>query len=173
MWQRLILYDWNLILISVFLLRVLMVSGSVFSQEFKLNSNFTSIKVRIWSSSHNTDTPYPSLLRDPLLTIRAHLIRPYSGVLFSQSRHTLSVLTPGSSSHNTDTPYTSLLRDPFFSGNRNKGKGNGAGPAWESQSRCFADKFGKPYTHSFGTDTQHDYSQRNCRTMLSIIIKLE
>ena len=54
-------------------------------------------------------------------------------------------------------------------GNRNKGKGNGAGLAWESQSHCFADKFGKPYTHSFGTDTQ----QRNCRTMFSIIIKLE
>ena len=61
------------------------------------------------------------------------------------------------------------------SGNRNKGKGNGAGLSWESQSHCFADKFGKPYTHSFGTDTQHDYSQGNCRTMLSlpIIIKLE
>jgi len=28
-------------------------------------------------------------------------------------------------------------------------------------------------THSFGTDTQHDYSQGSCRTMLSIIIKLE
>ena len=52
-------------------------------------------------------------------------------------------------------------------------KGNGAGLAWESQSHCFADKFGKPYTHSFGTDTQHDYSQGNCRIMLSIMIKLE
>ena len=52
-------------------------------------------------------------------------------------------------------------------------KGNGAGLAWESQSHCFADKFGKPYTHSYGTDTQHDYSQGSCRTMLSIIIKLE
>jgi len=40
-------------------------------------------------------------------------------------------------------------------GIRIKDKGNGAGPAWES------------------TDTQHDYSQGNCRTMLSIIIKLE
>jgi len=59
-------------------------------------------------------------------------------------------------------------------GCRNKGKGNGAGLAWESQSHCFADKFGIPYTHSFGTDTQHDYcSQGNCRTMLSIIFKLE
>ena len=58
-------------------------------------------------------------------------------------------------------------------GNRNKGKGNGAGLEWESQSHCFADKFGKPYTHSFGTDTQHDYRQGNCRTMFSIIIKLE
>jgi len=58
-------------------------------------------------------------------------------------------------------------------GNKNKGKGNGAGLALESQSHCFADKFGKLYTHSFGTDTQHDYSQGNCRTILSIIIKLE
>jgi len=40
-------------------------------------------------------------------------------------------------------------------GIRIKDKGNGAGPAWES------------------TYTQHDYSQGNCRTMLSIIIKLE
>ena len=47
----------------------------------------------------------------------------------------------------------------LYPGNRNKGKGNGAGLAWESQSHCFEDKFGKPYTHSFGTDTQHDYSQ--------------
>ena len=28
-------------------------------------------------------------------------------------------------------------------------------------------------THSFGTDIQHDYSQGSCRTMSSIIIKLE
>ena len=54
-----------------------------------------------------------------------------------------------------------------------KGKGNGAGLAWESESHCFADQYGNPYTYSFGTDTQHDYSQGNCRTMLSIIIKLE
>ena len=51
--------------------------------------------------------------------------------------------------------------------------GNGASLVWESQSHCFADKFGKPYTHSFGTDTQHDYCQGNCRTMLSIIVELE
>jgi len=31
----------------------------------------------------------------------------------------------------------------------------------------------KTNTHSFGADTQHDYSQGNCRTVLSIIIKLE
>ena len=43
-------------------------------------------------------------------------------------------------------------------GNRNKGKGNGAGLAWESQSHCFADKFGITHAHSFGTDTQHDYT---------------
>ena len=47
------------------------------------------------------------------------------------------------------------------SGNMNKGKGNGAGLAWESQSQCFADKFGITHAHSFGTDTQHDYSQGN------------
>ena len=41
----------------------------------------------------------------------------------------------------------------FKAGNRNKGKGNGAGLAWESQSHCFADEFGIPYMHSFGTDT--------------------
>ena len=58
-------------------------------------------------------------------------------------------------------------------GNRNKGKENGAGMAWESQSHCYADEFGIPYTHSFGTDSQHDYSQGNWRTMSSIIIKLE
>ena len=26
---------------------------------------------------------------------------------------------------------------------------------------CFADKFGITHAHSFGTDTQHDYSQGN------------
>ena len=52
-----------------------------------------------------------------------------------------------------------------------KGKKMAHGLAWESQSHCFADK--KPSTHSFGTDPQHDYSQGNCETMLSIIIKLE
>ena len=40
-----------------------------------------------------------------------------------------------------------------------KGKGNGAGLAWESQSHCFADEFVITHAHSFGTDTQHDYSQ--------------
>ena len=43
----------------------------------------------------------------------------------------------------------------------NKGKGNGTGLAWESQSHCFADKFGITHAHSFGTDTQHDYSKGN------------
>ena len=42
-----------------------------------------------------------------------------------------------------------------------KWKGNGAGLAWESQSHCFADKFGITHAHSFGTDTQHDYGQGN------------
>ena len=48
----------------------------------------------------------------------------------------------------------SCKRDEVFpTGNRNKRKGNGAGQSWESQSHCFADKFGKPYIHSFGTET--------------------
>jgi len=55
-------------------------------------------------------------------------------------------------------------------GNKNKGKGNGAGLAWESKSHCFADEFVIAHAHSFGADTQHDYSQGNCRTMSSIII---
>ena len=54
-----------------------------------------------------------------------------------------------------------------------KGKGNGAGLAWESQSHCFADELVITNAHSFGTDTQHDNSQGNWRTMSSIIIKLE
>jgi len=52
-------------------------------------------------------------------------------------------------------------------------EGNGAGLAWESQSHCFADEFGITHAHSFGTDTQHAYSQGNCRIMSSIIFKLE
>ena len=65
---------------------------------------------------------------------------------------------------------TTRILIPFFGwfpGNRNKGKGNGAGLAREIQSHCFADKFGITHAHSFGTDTQHDYSQGNCRTMSS------
>ena len=54
--------------------------------------------------------------------------------------------------------------------NRIKGKGNGAGLAWERQSHYFADEFGITHAHSFGTDTQHDYSQGNFRTMSSMII---
>ena len=46
------------------------------------------------------------------------------------------------------------------SGNRNKGKGNGTGLARESHSHCVADEFGIPYTHFFGTDTQHDQSRK-------------
>ena len=51
------------------------------------------------------------------------------------------------------------------SGNKNKGKGNGAGLAWGSQSHCFADELVIAHTNSFGTDTQHNYNQRSCRTM--------
>ena len=32
-----------------------------------------------------------------------------------------------------------------------------------------ADEFVITHAYSFGTDTQHDFSQENCRTMLSII----
>ena len=60
-----------------------------------------------------------------------------------------------------------------ISGNKNKGKGNGICLGWESQSHWFADEFVFTHAHFFVTDTQHDYSQGNCRTMLSIIIKLE
>ena len=44
---------------------------------------------------------------------------------------------------------------------------------WHEKASRFADEFGIPYTNSFGTDTQQDYSQGNCRTMSSIIIKPE
>jgi len=47
-------------------------------------------------------------------------------------------------------------------------KGNGTGLAWESLSHCFGDEFGITHAHSFGTDTQHDYSQGNWRLMSSI-----
>ena len=63
---------------------------------------------------------------------------------------------------------SSLSDNGMLPGNRNKGKGNGAGLAWESQSHCFADKFGNTHAHSFGTDTQHDYSQGHfCRVLIS------
>ena len=68
---------------------------------------------------------------------------------------------------------STLVEVRVRAGNRNKGKGNSAGLAWESQSHCFKDEFGIPYTHPFGIDTLHDYSQGNCRTMSSIINKLE
>ena len=58
-------------------------------------------------------------------------------------------------------------------GNKNKGKGNGAGLEWESQSHRFADGFIITHAHYFVTDTQHDYGLGNCRTMSSIMIKLE
>ena len=48
-----------------------------------------------------------------------------------------------------------------------------AGLAWESQSHCFADEFVITHATSFGADTQHNYIQGNCKTMSSIIIKLE
>ena len=38
--------------------------------------------------------------------------------------------------------YTKLNKT-LYPGNRNKGKGNGAGPARESQSHCFADQYSK------------------------------
>ena len=42
---------------------------------------------------------------------------------------------------------------PSGPGNRNKGKGNGAGLARESQSHCFADGFLIIHAHFFVTDT--------------------
>ena len=57
--------------------------------------------------------------------------------------------------------------------NKNEGKGNDADLAWESQSHCFASEFVITHAHSYGPDTQHEYSQGNCRPMSSIIIKLE
>ena len=46
-----------------------------------------------------------------------------------------------------------IMEKVLESGNRNKGKGNGAGLAWESHSHCFADEFGITHAHFFGTDT--------------------
>ena len=72
---------------------------------------------------------------------------------------------------NDDSPCRALTKVSVPQlGNKNKRKGNGAGLAWESQ--CFADEFVITHEHSFGTDTQHDYSQGNFRTMSLIIIKL-
>ena len=56
---------------------------------------------------------------------------------------------------------------------RNRNNGKKMALVWyeKSQSHCFADEFGIPYTHSLGRDTQHGCSQGNGRTMLSIINK--
>ena len=43
-------------------------------------------------------------------------------------------------SENADNLYRGNRTDP---GNRNKGKGNGAGPVRESQSHCLADQYSK------------------------------
>ena len=72
-----------------------------------------------------------------------------------------------------DYKYCNGLYINSLTGNKNKGNGYNAGLAWESHSHCFTDEFVITHVHSFGTDTQHDYSQGNCRTMSSIIIKLE
>ena len=61
----------------------------------------------------------------------------------------------------------------YCPGNKNKGKGNDAGLAWESHVHWFADRFLIIHAHSFGTDPQHDYSQERRRTMSSIIINIE
>ena len=50
-------------------------------------------------------------------------------------------------------------------GNKNKEKGNDSGLAWLRESHCYADEFVITQAHSFGTDTQHDNSQGNCRTI--------
>jgi len=41
------------------------------------------------------------------------------------------------------------------------------------QSHCFTDDFVITHAHSLGADTQHDYSQGNCRTMSSNVIKFK
>ena len=57
----------------------------------------------------------------------------------------------------------------FLPGNTNrKGKWHWCG----MRKHCFANEFVITNAHSFGTDTQNDYSQGNCRIMSSIIIKL-
>jgi len=47
---------------------------------------------------------------------------------------------------------------------------------WHEKASCSAlqtSPLSHTHTLAFGTDTQHDYSQGNCRTMSSIMIKLE
>ena len=48
---------------------------------------------------------------------------------------------------------------------------------WHEKARCtacsFADRFLITQAHSFGADTQNDYSQGKCRKKSSIITKLE
>ena len=64
-----------------------------------------------------------------------------------------------------------LNSDLRWSGAGNKNKGQRERKwRYEKASRR---RFGITHAHSFGTDTQHDHSLGNCRTMSSIIIKLE
>ena len=59
-------------------------------------------------------------------------------------------------------------------GNKNKGKGNDIGLAWDSQVHCFADRFFISHAHFFVTDTQHNNSVKEIvQKMSSIIMKLE
>ena len=58
-----------------------------------------------------------------------------------------------------ERPAVTLQIKSYLTGNRNKGKSNGASLARESQSHCFADEFGITHAHFFGTDTQYDCNQ--------------
>ena len=68
-------------------------------------------------------------------------------------------------SYLTKDVFKQTYRSMLSPGNKNKGKGNGAGLAWKSQLHCFANEFLITHGHFFVTDTQHDFRQGNCRTI--------
>ena len=78
------------------------------------------------------------------------------------------------SGKNTHWKCTNCKISILHSESRNKGKGNGAGLAWESQSHCFADQYGN-LTHTLLVQTHNMTTVKKiakyCRQL--IIIKLE
>ena len=62
----------------------------------------------------------------------------------------------GSQTWGTQCKIASLSMQSYIASpeNRNKGKGNGPGLAWESQSHCFADQYFK-LTHTLLVQTHH------------------